>query len=58
MYEAMRRAEDPRILRAESDKIRAGDERTLLELVDYVNTSAGQKIFTEPSMPVSYCIAM
>ena len=26
--------------------------QTLLELVDYVNTSAGQKIFTEPSMPV------
>jgi serine/threonine-protein phosphatase 2A regulatory subunit B' len=25
--------------------------QTLLELVDYVNTSAGQKIFTEPSMP-------
>jgi serine/threonine-protein phosphatase 2A regulatory subunit B' len=26
--------------------------QTLLELVDYVNTSAGQEIFTEPSMPV------
>jgi serine/threonine-protein phosphatase 2A regulatory subunit B' len=25
--------------------------QTLLELVDYVNTSAGQKIFTEASMP-------
>ena len=26
--------------------------QTLLELVDYVNTSAGQKIFSEGSMPV------
>jgi len=29
--------------------------QTLLELVDYVNTSAGQKIFTEGSMPVISC---
>lgn len=27
--------------------------QTLLELVDYVNTSAGQKIFTEASMPAT-----
>jgi len=30
--------------------------QTLLELVDYVNTSAGQKIFTEASMPVLCCV--
>jgi serine/threonine-protein phosphatase 2A regulatory subunit B' len=30
--------------------------QTLLELVDYVNTSAGQKIFTEASMPVNQCV--
>jgi len=38
---------------ASSDKKEKEVKRqTLLELVDYVNTSAGQKIFTEPSMPV------
>jgi len=37
---------------ASSDKKEKEVKRqTLLELVDYVNTSAGQKIFTEPSMP-------
>jgi serine/threonine-protein phosphatase 2A regulatory subunit B' len=36
---------------ASNKKEKEVKRQTLLELVDYVNTSAGQKIFTESSMP-------
>jgi serine/threonine-protein phosphatase 2A regulatory subunit B' len=43
---------------ASNKKEKEVKRQTLLELVDYVNTSAGQKIFTESSMPVCSHVLM
>ena len=43
---------------ASNKKEKEVKRQTLLELVDYVNTSAGQKIFTEASMPVCSHVLM